>query len=122
MPNNFNFNTCKDVLDGEVISQSTDRYNYPNDASTLEHGFMPYGTYNATTFTVTFNNSDNNGGTATYTAKPFETIGNATIEKEQMVTDYYSTYRFNESVVTDSTEIPIKEDIEINVTWTKISD
>lgn len=122
MPNNFNFNDNKSVLDGEVISQSTDRFNYPNDASTLEHGFVPYGSYTATTFTVTFNNSDNSGGTATYTAKPFETVGNAIYEKQLKVTNYYPTYRFNESIVTEDTIIPIKADIEINVTWTKISD
>lgn len=54
MANNFIFNNNRVVLNGEEVSQSTDRYNFPNDASTLEHGFQPHGTYSATTFTVTF--------------------------------------------------------------------
>ena len=53
MANNFIFNN-RVVLNGEEISQSTDRYNFPNDTSTLEHGYQLFGTYTATTFTVTF--------------------------------------------------------------------
>ena len=62
MANNFIFNDNKNVLDGEEISQSTKVYNFPNDSSTLEHGYQPFGTYTATTFTVTF--SDGGSGTS----------------------------------------------------------
>ena len=119
MSNNFIFNNNNQSLDGEVISQSTNRYNFPNDASTLEHGFQPHGTYSATTYTVTFDNSDNAGTSATQTVTPFKTIGYAISEKALTVKDYSPTYYFNESIVTDMCEIKITSDIIIHVVWTK---
>lgn len=80
MTNNFIFNDNKNVLDGEEISQSTKVYNFPNDSSTLQHSYQPFGTYTATTFTVTFSN-DGSGKTATQSVNPFQTIGYAIEEK-----------------------------------------
>lgn len=118
MVNNFIFNNNKVVLNGEEVSQSTDRYNFPNDASTLEHGFQPHGTYSATTFTVTFSD-DGSGKTATQTVSPFQTIGFAIEEKALSKSGYYPTYYFNESIVTVDSEIKITSDIDIKVIWKK---
>lgn len=116
MVNNFIFNNNKVVLNGEEISQSTDRYNFPNDASTLEHGFQPHGTYSAITFTVTFSD-DGSGKTATQTVNPFQTIGFAIEEKALLKSGYYPIYYFNESIVTVDSEIKITSDIDIKVIW-----
>ena len=116
MANNFTFNNNKNVLNGEEVSQSTDRYNFPNDASTLEHGFQPHGTYSATTFTVTF--SDGGSGTSvTQTVTPFQTIGYAIEKKALSKSGYYPMYYFNESLVTEDSEHKITEDINIKVIW-----
>ena len=119
MPNNFNLNDNKERMNGHGYSYTTFRGNFANDAQTLMCGGVPNTTPIPTTFTVTFTNSDNGGTSATYTAQPFETIGNAIHEKDLSVTDYYPTYRYNESIVTEDCENPIKGDITINVTWTK---
>lgn len=116
MANNFIFNDNKNVLDGEEISQSTKVYNFPNDASTLEHGFQSHGTYTATTFTVTFSD-DGNGSSATQTVNPFQTIGYAIEEKALSKNGYYPMYYFNESLVTKDSEYRITEDITIKVIW-----
>ena len=116
MVNNFIFNNNKVVLNGEEVSQSTDRYNFPNDASTLEHGFQPHGTYSATTFTVTFTD-DGSGKTATQTVSPFQTIGFAIEEKALTKSGYYPMYYFNESLVTKDSEHRITENITIKVIW-----
>ena len=121
MANNFIFNVNKESLNGEELSCSTDRYNFPNDASTLEHGFQPHGTYSATTFTVTFDDSDNAGTSATQTVAPFKTIGYAISEKALTVKDYSPTYYYNESIVTNMCEIKITSDITIHVVWTSLS-
>ena len=116
MVNNFIFNNNKVVLNGEEVSQSTDRYNFPNDASTLEHGFQPHGTYSATTFTVTF--SDGGSGTSvTQTVNPFQTIGYAIEKKALSKNGYYPMYYYNESLVTIDSEIKITSDINIKVIW-----
>ena len=117
MPNNFIFNDNRISLNGEEVSQSTDRYNFPNDASTLEHGFQPHGTYSATTFTVTFDDSDGAGTSATQTVTPFQTIGYAIEEKALTVKNFYPTYYFNESIVTKDCKYRITEDITIHVVW-----
>ena len=116
MVNNFIFNNNKVVLNGEEVSQSTDRYNFPNDASTLEHGFQPQGTYSSTTFTVTFSD-DGSGKTATQSVSPFQTIGFAIEEKALAKSGYYPMYYFNESLVTKDSEIKITSDITIKVIW-----
>ena len=116
MANNFIFNDNKNVLNGEEISQSTKVYNFTNDASTLEHGYQPFGTYTATTFTVTF--SDNgNGSSATQTVNPFQTIGYAIEKKALSKNGYYPMYYYNESLVTVDSEIKITSDINIKVIW-----
>ena len=116
MANNFIFNDNKNVLDGEEISQSTKVYNFPNDASTLEHGYQPFGTYTATTFTVTFSD-DGSGKTATQTVNPFQTIGYVIEEKALSKSGYYPIYYYNESIVTEDSEIKITSDINIKVIW-----
>lgn len=116
MANNFIFNDNKNVLDGEEISQSTKAYNFPNDASTLEHGYQPFGTYVATAFTVTFSD-DGNGSSATQTVSPFQTIGYAIEEKALSKYGYYPTYYYNESIVTEDSKIKITSDISIKVIW-----
>ena len=116
MANNFIFNDNKNVLDGEEISQSTKVYNFPNDASTLEHGFQPHGTYSATTFTVTFSD-DGSGTSVTQTVNPFQTIGYAIEEKALSKNGYYPMYYFNESIITEDSEIKITSDINIKVIW-----
>lgn len=116
MTNNFIFNNNRVVLNGEEVSQSTDRYNFPNDASTLEHCFQPHGTYSATTFTVTFSD-DGSGKTATQTVNPFQTIGYAIEKKALSKSGYYPMYYYNESLVTIDSEIKITSDIDIKVIW-----
>ena len=116
MANNFIFNNNRVVLNGEEVSQSTDRYNFPNDASTLEHGFQPHGTYSAVTYTVTFTD-DGSGKTATQTVTPFQTIGFAIEEKALAKSGHYPMYYFNESLVTKDSEYRITEDITIKVIW-----
>lgn len=116
MANNFIFNDNRVVLNGEEVSQSTDRYNFSNDASTLEHDYQPFGTYTATTFTVTFSD-DGSGKTATQTVNPFQTIGFAIEEKALSKSGYYPMYYFNESLVTEDSEIKITSDIDIKVIW-----
>ena len=116
MANDFIFNDNRVSLNGEEISQSTKVYNFPNDASTLEHEFQPHGTYSATTFTVTFTD-DGSGKTATQTVTPFQTIGFAIEEKALSKSGYYPTYYFNESIVTKDSEIKITSDINIKVIW-----
>ena len=116
MANNFIFNDNRVVLNGEEVSQSTDRYNFSNDASTLEHGYQPFGIYTATTFTVTFSD-DGSGKTATQTVNPFQTIGYAIEEKTLSKSGYYPMYYFNESLVTEDSEIKITSDIYIKVIW-----
>lgn len=116
MVNNFIFNNNRVVLNGEEVSQSTDRYNFPNDASTLEHGYQPFGTYTATTFTVTFSD-DGSGKTATQTVTPFQTIGFAIEEKALAKSGHYPMYYYNESLVTKDSEIKITSDINIKVIW-----
>ncbi len=116
MANNFIFNNNRVVLNGEEVSQSTDRYNFPNDASTLEHGFQPHGTYTATTFTVTFSD-DGSGSSATQTVTPFQTIGYAIEEKALSKSGYYPMYYFNESLVNEDSEFKITADINIKVIW-----
>lgn len=116
MANNFIFNDNRVVLNGEEVSQSTDRYNFSNDASTLEHDYQPFGTYTATTFTVTFSD-DGSGKTATQTVNPFQTIGFAIEEKALSKSGYYPMYYFNESLVTEDSEIKITSDISIKVIW-----
>ena len=120
MANNFIFNDNKESLNGEVVSQSTDRYNFPNDASTLEHGYQPYGTYSATTFTVTFDDNGS-GSSVTQTVSPFATIGYAISEKKLSKTGFSPTYYYNDSIVTDMCEIEITDDINIHVIWKKLS-
>ncbi len=116
MINNFIFNENKNNLNGEDISYSTYRYNFPNDASTLEHDFQPFGVYTATTFTVTF--SDNgSGSSATLSVNPFQTIGFAISEKKLTKNGYYPIYYYNESIVTKDSEIKITDDINIKVIW-----
>lgn len=116
MANNFIFNDNRVSLNGEEVSQSTDRYNFPNDASTLEHGFQPHGTYSATTFTVTFTDNGN-GSSATQTVAPFQTIGFAIEEKALSKSGHYPMYYFNESLVTKDSEYRITSDITIKVIW-----
>lgn len=116
MSNNFIFNPNKVVLDGEEVSQSTDRYNFSNDASTLEHSFQPHGTYSAVTYTVTFSD-DGSGKTATQSVSPFQTIGFAIEEKALSKSGYYPMYYYNESLVTKDSEIKITDDINIKVIW-----
>ena len=116
MANNFIFNNNRVVLNGEEVSQSTDRYNFPNDASTLEHGYQPFGTYTATIFTVTFSD-DGSGKTATQTVTPFQTIGYAIEKKAFSKSGYYPMYYYNESLVTIDSEIKITSDIDIKVIW-----
>ena len=116
MANNFIFNDNKNVLDGEEISQSTKVYNFPNDSSTLQHGYQPFGTYTATTFTVTF--SDGGSGTSvTQSVSPFQTIGFAIEEKALSKSGYYPMYYYNESLVTEDSEIKITSYIDIKVIW-----
>ena len=82
----------------------------------MEHGYQPFGTYITTTFTVTF--SDGGSGTSvTQTVNPFQTIGYAIEEKALTKSGYYSTYYFNESIVTKDSEIKITNDINIKVIW-----
>lgn len=119
MANNFIFNDNKKSLDGTEISQSTERYNFPNDASTLEHGFQPYGTYSATTFTVTFDDNGS-GSSVTQSVSPFATIGYAISEKKLSKTGYSPTYYFNEGIVTEDCSIKITENISIHVVWKSI--
>ena len=119
MTNNFIFNDNKNVLDGEEISQSTKVYNFPNDSSTLQHGYQPFGTYTTTTFTVTFSD-DGSGKTATQTVNPFQTIGYAIEEKALSKSGYYPIYYYNESLVTEDSEIKITSDINIKVIWKEV--
>ena len=91
-------------------------YNFPNDSSTLEHGYQPFGTYTATTFTVTFSD-DGSGKTATQTVNPFQTIGYVIEEKALSKSGYYPMYYYNESLVTEDSEIKITSDINIKVIW-----
>ena len=116
MANNFIFNDNRVVLNGEEVSQSTDRYNFPNDSSTLRHGYQPFGTYTATTFSVTFSD-DGSGKTATQTVNPFQTIGYVIEEKALSKSGYYPIYYYNESLVTEDSEIKITSDIDIKVIW-----
>lgn len=116
MVNNFIFNPNRVSLNGEEVSQSTDRYNFSNDASTLDHGFQPHGTYSATTYTVTFSD-DGSGSSATQTVTPFQTIGFAIEEKKLSKTGFYPTYIYNESIVTKDSEIKITSNITITVIW-----
>ena len=116
MANNFIFNDNKNVLDGEEISQSTKVYNFPNDSSTLQHGYQPFGIYTTTTFTVTF--SDGGSGTSVkQTVNPFQTIGYVIEEKALSKSGYYPIYYYNESLVTEDSEIKITSDINIKVIW-----
>lgn len=123
MANNFNMNPNKKCFNGE-FSATTISGNFCNDAMTLNYGGVPDTSDTPTpiTFTVTFNNADNNGGTETYTATAFETIGHAIEEQALSITNYAPTYYYNESIVADYTIIPIKSDIEIDVKWTDISE
>ena len=91
-------------------------HNFPNDSSTLEHGYQPFGTYTATTFTVTFSD-DGSGKTATQTVNPFQTIGYVIEEKALSKSGYYPMYYYNESLVTEDSEIKITSDINIKVIW-----
>lgn len=120
MVNNFNLNDNKETLADEV-SFTTFRGNFSNNAMCVNCGGVPNTTPTPTTYTVTFTNSDNNDGSTTYTAKPFETIGNAIEEKKLEVKDYYPTYYYNERIVDVNSITPIKSDITINVKWTAVN-
>lgn len=122
MANDFNFNTNKQAFNGDEFSQTTVRGNFSNDAMTMQSDGVPSATSTPTTFTVTFTNSDNAGTSATYTAQPFETIGNAITEKSLTVKDYAPTYYYNQSIVGEYTIVPIKSDITIDVKWTKVGE
>lgn len=119
MANNFNLNDNKESFFDEM-SQTTIRGNFSNNAMALMCNGIPNSTPNPITFTVTFNNADNNGGTSTYTAQPFESIGKAIENENLQISNYSPTYYFNESIVGIYTEIPIKTDISINVKWNSI--
>ena len=116
MANDFIFNDNKVVFDNEEMSHSTKTYNFPNDASSLEHDFQPFGSYTATTFTVTF--SDGGSGTSvTQTVNPFQTIGFAISEKKLTKSGFYPTYYYNESIVTEESEVKITSDVDVKVVW-----
>lgn len=119
MANNFIFNDNKTVLDGEEISDSTHKYDFPSDASTLEHGYQPFGTFSATVFTVTFTDGGN-GSPVTQNVNPFQTIGFAIDEKKLSKNGYYPIYTFNESTVTKDCNIKITENITIDVKWVAV--
>ena len=118
MANHFNLNDNKKCL-GDEFSQTTPSGGFSNDAMTLNYNGVSDFTTTPTpkTFTVTFNNANNSGGTSTYTAQPFETIGHAIDEKKLSLADHTPHYRYNDNLVFVDTIIPITSDIEIDVTW-----
>ena len=123
MANHFNLNDNKKSLGGTEFSQTT-ATSFSNDAMTLNYGGIPDFSTTPTevTYTITFNNADNNGGTSTYTAVPFSTIGSAIEEKELEITKYAPLYYFNGGRVDENCIIQIKEDIEIDVEWVKVAE
>ena len=116
MANNFNMNTNKQTFFDE-FSQTTISGGFANDTSTFLHDGVPNTTPSSTTFIVTFNNSDNNGGSATYTAQPYEKIGHAIDEKKLNITKFLPMYYYNGNRVDTYTILPIKSDIDIDVVW-----
>lgn len=122
MVNNFNMNPNKKTFVDE-FSATTINGNFSNDAMTVNYDGVPDLTTTPTpvTYTVTFNNADNNGGTETYTAVPYEQIGHAIEEKALSVNDHAPHYYYNESLVGEWTINPIKGDIEIDVEWEDLS-
>ena len=123
MANHFNLNDNKKSLGGTEFSQTT-ATSFSNDAMTLNYGGIPDFSTTPTevTYTITFNNADNNGGTSTYTAVPFSTIGSAIEEKQLEITKYAPLYYFNGGRVDENCIIQIKEDIEIDVEWVKVAE
>lgn len=124
MANHFNMNDNKKSLDGTEFSSTTTNCGFSNDPMALNFGGVPDFSTTPTevTYTVTFNNADDKGGTSTYTAQPFSTIGSAIEEKELEITNYAPLYYFNGSRVDKNCIIQIKEDMEIDVEWIKISE
>ena len=123
MANHFNLNDNKKSLGGTEFSQTT-ATSFSNDAMTLNYGGIPDFSTTPTevTYTITFNNADNNGGTSTYTAVPFSTIGSAIEEKQLEITKYAPLYYFNGGRVDENCIIQIKEDIVIDVEWVKVAE
>ena len=123
MANHFNMNDNKESLGGTEFSQTTAK-SFSNDAMTLNYdGVADFSTTpTEITYTVTFNNADNSGGTSTYTAQPFSTIGSAIEEKGLEINKYAPLYYFNGNRVDENCILQIKEDIEIDVEWTKVSE
>lgn len=123
MANHFNMNDNKKSFGGTEFSQTTSN-GFNNDAMTLNYGgVLDFSTTpTEITYTITFNNADNNGGTSTYTAVPFSTIGSAIEGKELEITKYAPLYYFNGGRVDENCIIQIKEDIEIDVEWVKIAE
>ena len=123
MANHFNLNDNKKSLGGTEFSQTTTT-SFSNDVMTLNYNGIPNFTITPTpiTYTVTFNNADNSGGTSTYTAQPFETIGHAIEEKELEISKYAPMYYYNGNRVDALCILPIKEDLSIDVEWVKVSE
>ena len=123
MANHFNMNDNKESLGGTEFSQTTAK-SFSNDAMTLNYSGVPdFSTLpTEVTYTITFNNADNNGGTSTCTAVPFSTIGSAIEEKQLEITKYAPLYYFNGGRVDENCIIQIKEDIEIDVEWVKVAE
>ena len=123
MANHFNMNDNKESLGGTEFSQTTAK-SFSNDPMTLNYSGVPDFSTTPTeiTYTVTFNNADNNGGIATYTAQPFSTIGSAIEEKELEITKYAPLYYFNGGRVDENCIIQIKDDVEIDVEWIKVAE
>ena len=124
MANHFNMNDNKESLGGTEFSSTTPNCGFSNDAMTLNYSGVPDFSTTPTeiTYTVIFNNADNNGGTSTYTAVPFSTIGSAIEEKQLEITKYAPLYYFNGGRVDENCIIQIKEDIVIDVEWVKVAE
>lgn len=124
MANHFNMNDNKKSLDGTEFSSTTTNCGFSNDPMTLNYGGVPDFSTTPTevTYTLTFNNADDKGGTSTYTAVPCSTIGSAIEEKQLEITKYAPLYYFNGNRVDENCIIQIKEDIEIDVEWVKVAE
>ena len=83
MANHFNMNDNKESLGGTEFSSTATNCGFSNDPMALNYNGVPDFSTTPTeiTYTVTFNNADNNGGISTYTTVPFSTIGSAIEEK-----------------------------------------
>lgn len=117
MANNFNFNKNKIAMGMDEVSFTTERGNFANDETTFKTDGVPYSTPSSTTFTVTFDNSDGKGTSATLIVNPMQTIGYAIEEKALEVNGKSPTYYYNDGVVNEFCQIPITSDITIHVVW-----